>query len=198
MITPNPLFDERVLISREREKTINVILFFAHKVNFLGKTKLFKLLYFLDFEHYRDTGRSVTGMEYFAWRMGPVPIALEDELNEPEADLCEKLDFNEIPVGGGLMLKITPLKEFDPTHFTPRELRIMERLAEEYRDAKAHDMTEATHVENQPWDRVYRKEGGKHKHIPYEYALRKQEEDAMREIVAERQEFARYFGEAQP
>ncbi|EQD73859.1 hypothetical protein B1A_04740, partial [mine drainage metagenome] len=64
-----------MLISHEREKLINAIIFFAIHTRFLGKTKLFKLLYFLDFEHHKETGRSVTGMDYFAWKMGPVPVA---------------------------------------------------------------------------------------------------------------------------
>jgi len=35
--------------------------------------KLFKLLYFLDFVHFKNYGTTVTGMEYSAWKMGPVP-----------------------------------------------------------------------------------------------------------------------------
>lgn len=34
-----------MLISREREKLINAILFFASNTHFCGKVKLFKLLY---------------------------------------------------------------------------------------------------------------------------------------------------------
>lgn len=40
---------EGTLLSHEREKLINVIIFFANYTPFLGKTKLCKLLYFLDF-----------------------------------------------------------------------------------------------------------------------------------------------------
>jgi hypothetical protein len=27
----------------------------------------------VDFTHFRETGRSVTGLDYQAWKMGPVP-----------------------------------------------------------------------------------------------------------------------------
>ena len=40
-----------MLINHEREKLINAIIYFAKNTRFLGKTKLCKLLYFLDFEH---------------------------------------------------------------------------------------------------------------------------------------------------
>ncbi len=38
----------------------------------LGKIKLLKLLYSLDFCHFKQTGMSVTGIDYFAWEMGLV------------------------------------------------------------------------------------------------------------------------------
>jgi hypothetical protein len=52
-----------MLITHERDKLINAIIFFAKNTRFLGKTKLCKLLYFLDFEHFKETGRPVTGLD---------------------------------------------------------------------------------------------------------------------------------------
>ncbi len=68
-----------MLISRDREKLINVIVYFGRNTRFCGKTKLFKLLYLLDFQHFRATGRSVTGLDYRAWELGPVPFPLVQE-----------------------------------------------------------------------------------------------------------------------
>jgi Antitoxin SocA-like, Panacea domain len=65
-----------MLISRNREKLINVVVYFASNTRHCGKVKLFKLLYLLDFTHFRETGRSVTGLDYRAWKMGPVPLEL--------------------------------------------------------------------------------------------------------------------------
>lgn len=78
-----------MLITHNREKLINTIIYFANKVDKCGKVKLFKLLYFLDFEHYKLTGRSVTGLDYYAWKMGPVPVALYDEMESPEPDMAK-------------------------------------------------------------------------------------------------------------
>lgn len=65
--------------SRGREKLINVAIYFATNTRSCGKIKLIKLLYLLDFEHYRQTGASVTGLEYHAMKMGPVPMDLYQE-----------------------------------------------------------------------------------------------------------------------
>jgi hypothetical protein len=52
-----------MLVTHEREKLINAILYFAHETKYLGKFKLFKLLYLLDFEHFRLTSHSVTELD---------------------------------------------------------------------------------------------------------------------------------------
>ena len=82
-----------MLISREREKLINAILYFASNTQHCGKVKLFKLLYLLDFAHFRETGRSVTGLDYRAWKMGPVPFILLQEWDDPEDDLAQAIDI---------------------------------------------------------------------------------------------------------
>jgi uncharacterized phage-associated protein len=185
-----------MLISHEREKLINAIIFFAENVHFLGKVKLFKLLYFLDFEHFQETGRSVTGMNYYAWKMGPVPVELQEEIDQPEPDLCEKIRFDEIPTRGMPMLKAVPLVGFDDSHFTGREMRLMRGLADEFRDARSDDMVEASHLENLPWYKVYVEEGGRRQRIPYDYALRKQERETLRPVIAEREALVAHLKDA--
>ena len=70
-----------MIITHHREKLINAIIYFATHTKYCGKTKLLKLLYFLDFSHFKRTGKSVTGLDYFAWGMGPVPKELFKELS---------------------------------------------------------------------------------------------------------------------
>jgi hypothetical protein len=84
-----------MLIHHEREKLINAILCFAHETQCLGKIKLFKLLYLLDFEHFRQTGRSVTGLDYQAWKFGPVPIDVMEEWDQPEPDWAAVIDIQQ-------------------------------------------------------------------------------------------------------
>lgn len=185
-----------MLISHERDKLINAIIFFAKNTRCLGKTKLCKLLYFLDFEHFKETGRSVTGLDYSAWKMGPVPVALYEEVEMPEPDMAEKIEFKEKPTQrGSPMLIVKPLAEFDQSHFTRRELRILRGLADEFRDAKAEEMIEATHLPSQPWHKVYIEEGKRQQPIPYRLALAESEAEAMDEVIRERQDFVSHFHE---
>src|SRR5258708_26258226 len=102
-----------MIINNDRKKLIAAIMYFAKNTNKCGKTKLFKLLYFLDFEHFRQAGRSVTGLSYYAWKMGPVPVALMDEMSVPEPDLAERVRFQSIPTKfNNEMLLVRPKAEF--------------------------------------------------------------------------------------
>src|SRR3990170_4026398 len=65
-----------------REKLLQAILFFATNVHYPSKVKIFKLLFFLDFEHFNETGKSVTNLKYYAFPFGPVPGDLHDEIEE--------------------------------------------------------------------------------------------------------------------
>jgi uncharacterized phage-associated protein len=176
-----------MLITREREKLIQAVIFFVENTQSCGKTKLFKLLYFLDFEHFKHTGRNVTGLAYHAWKMGPVPVSLYDELDNPEPDFVSSIGISYIPTAKSPMLSLTPQAEFNSNIFSKRELKIMNSLAEEYRKTNADDMIEATHLENQPWDKVYNQEENRQQEIPYEYALKADEKEEMLSYISERE-----------
>src|SRR5665811_1010533 len=79
--------------SMEREKLINAIIFFCKNTDHCYSLKLFKLLFFLDFEIFRQTGKSTTGLKYFALPRGPVPLVLHEELSQPRADLASKVSI---------------------------------------------------------------------------------------------------------
>jgi uncharacterized phage-associated protein len=183
-----------MLATYEREKLINVVLYFARNTNYCGLTKLFKLLYFLDFEHYKKTGRSVTGLDYFAWQRGPVPVALYDESEMPAPDLAEKVSFELKQIKNQKrFVKVTPRAKFDPSHFTKRELSLLAKLAKEYRNKLAHQMVEATHIETLPWHQVWNVEGRRQGNIPYDYALRKDEKEIMGYIRKENEEILKNY-----
>ncbi|MRW83034.1 DUF4065 domain-containing protein [Pseudoduganella sp. FT26W] len=182
-----------MLIDHEREKLINAIIFFAKNTHQLGKIKLYKLLYLLDFEHFRDTGRSVTGLQYFAWPKGPVPVELHNEVDAPKGDLADKVAMESYAWAGGNGLTITPKAEFDSSFFSKRELRLLDRLASEFRTTLSKDMIERTHLENEPWDKVFNVQGRRQQQIPYELAARAQEVDEIRKISAERSEIKNNF-----
>ena len=177
-----------MLKTHEREKLINAIVYFAQKTRHCGKTKLFKLLFVLDFEHFRRTGRSVTGLEYYAWDKGPVPADLHMELDdEPSADFSAAVEIVPESVVDYQLLKIVPKRAFDPAHFSKRELRLLDSIAADYRDKTAKEMVDVTHAENGVWDRVYAKGAGRWSPIPYELVV--EVENAAR-IIEKSKEFS--------
>lgn len=177
-----------MLIEHNREKLIEAVKFFALHTKKLGKTKLYKLLYFLDFTHFRDTGKPVTGLEYFAWPMGPVPVELQNEFPNPSADWDGNCTFKKVRTQAGEMLAVNATSTFDGTYFSKRELRIMSELANEFKDSTAEQMVERTHLENLPWHQIYEVEKRKQAPIPYDMSLRKQDADLMNESISDRQE----------
>ena len=163
------------MIDRKNEKLIHAMVFFIKKTKHCYKLKLFKLLYFLDFEHFKRTGRSVTGLEYFAWKMGPVPNKLYDKIKSP--DELKKF-FTFVPeryfdsdFKNDKVIRLNPKINFDKSLFSKREFFIMDRLVHLYENLKSKDMTKISHNRRGPWYKVFRKENKPQQIIPYEYVL---------------------------
>jgi len=163
-----------MFIHHRREKLLHAIAYFTRNTRHCHTLKLSKLLHFLDFEHYRQTGRPVTGLEYRALPKGPVPrellpmIESESEQKKPVLEIRETFDeLTEEIVKRDFKAK----KKFDKTYFTPRELEIMERLALFFRDGSAEVMSAYSHDPKPPWKKIYGDGEGRNRVIPYALAL---------------------------
>jgi uncharacterized phage-associated protein len=184
-----------MIITHHREKLINAIIYFADHTNCCGKTKLLKLLYFLDFTHFKQTGRSVTGLDYFAWDMGPVPKDLFEELTgnmKPDMkdsvhDLSKEGEFQQV----------RSKRKFNNQYFSKREMKCLEDISFIFKDAKADAMVESSHLENEPWDKTL-KEKGKFQKIDYMLAINSDiasiSYDEAKERLQERSEMYSIFG----
>lgn len=176
-----------MLKSRNREKLINVAVYFAARTHHCGKIKLIKLLYLLDFEHFRQTGASVTGLEYRAMKMGPVPMELYQEWDALEQDFAEAIDIIPEKVVDFVRESVHPKRAFDDSHFTRRELRLMANLAERFCDDFSKPMINLTHAERGPWAAIWDNGQGNLERIPYALAIRSDDPHAevVREAAAE-------------
>lgn len=172
-----------MLISRERQKLVNAIVYFAANTEYCGKVKLFKLLYLLDFAHFRETGRSVTGLEYRAWKLGPVPLDLMQEWEQLEPDLAEAVAIVPEQVIDYYRERVVPKVAFDDSSFTRRELRLMAELAARFREEQTRPLINFTHAERGPWDKIWDSSRGNNERIPYALAL--SDDDPNREAILE-------------
>ncbi|SNT37146.1 Protein of unknown function [Tardiphaga sp. OK246] len=152
-----------MFVSRDREKLINAIIYFLGATKHAHTLKLFKLLNFADFEHFRQAGRTIFGLDYRALPMGPVPTKLFEELKRGgDGDLKAAIavvpvkdDINDALLRRDLKAKA----KFDKQYFSKREIKIIERIAELFRDLKAEDMSEFSHQKGEPWRKVYGQKG---------------------------------------
>lgn len=158
-----------------REKTLNAILFFAKETRHLNITKLCKLLNFFDFDHFKETGYPAIGLEYETFELGPVPRKLWLQLKDGQVpdDLKGKLAIvvkTDDLRPGHKEIQFKPMSgaKLDLAVFSPRQKRILERLAEIYKDARASDMTEVSHLPGQPWATTMATKG---LHAPIDYLL---------------------------
>lgn len=182
-----------------RKKLLNAVLYFANKVKNPSKVKVFKLLYFLDFKHFKETGRSVTNLDYYALDFGPVPLDFYEEVKENKLPQDFSKALSLVPFaseesgkkGAMFCSKSKP----DMTVFSPREQRIMSELVEIFKDVDANLISDVSHFKNHPWDKT-RKEKGDNKQIDYTLALDKDAnvslDDAL-EFMREREEMLKNF-----
>jgi uncharacterized phage-associated protein len=160
-----------MLISRNREKLINVVVYFASNTQHCGKVKLFQLLYLLDFAHFRETGRSVTGLDYRAWKVGPVPFQLMQEWDELESDMARAVDIVPEGVIDFIRERVVPKVAFDDSLFTRRELRLMQEISTNFTSELTKPLVGFTQEERRPWDRIWDSGRGNNESIPYTLAL---------------------------
>jgi uncharacterized phage-associated protein len=148
-----------MFVSRNREKLINAIVYFLRETRHCHTLKLFKLLNFSDFEHFRQTGRTITGLGYRALPKGPVPTDLYDEIKRGgDQDLRTAVSLFEVKddITDALLRRdLKPRVEFDKKWFSKRELNVLARMAEYFRELRAEDMTEFSHENKKPWATVF-------------------------------------------
>ncbi len=159
-----------------RKKLINAIKYFAKNTKRLNYTKLFKLLYFFDFEHFKQTGYPAIGLKYYTFQNGPVPKDLWLQLKDGKVPEDFKQDIginiesrNELdPAFKEFQIK-AKLKS-DTSVFTPRELKILENLSLIYQYSTATEMSKISHDDEMPWA-ITKEKSGLHSYIDYMLAL---------------------------
>ena len=132
-------------------KLQQVILYFLEHINnvHLGRTKLMKLLYFVDFDHYEAHGKPVTGATYRKLPHGPYPKDAEKLIGRMEkSGLLREVKVNHKGFTQHRLLTVTG--KFDPAKFSGAELQTLERVAADWADASAQQIEAATHREG-PW-----------------------------------------------
>ena len=147
-------------------KLSEMVMFFTEKLE-PWKTKLNKLLFYADFIMHKQSGFSMSGVQYRAIPMGPVPNnfnSIFDYLaNKEEVDIY----YTNFANGGtGEQFKPNPNKSFNKALFTEAELKILEEVAERFKNTSTNEIIEISHKEKAWIDNIAEK-----KLIDYNYSF---------------------------
>lgn len=129
-----------------------------------GKKKLYKLLYYLDFDFFEKFEKPFTGDIYHKIQMGPAPSYLNAIISDMEEE--GYLSINYFKTGRGLRdtYVYKNLKDSDITVFSKDELDMLNRIIKLYGEKTGTQLEQLTHREP-PFLAV--EEG---EEIPYELA----------------------------
>jgi len=132
----------------DEKKYFNAVLYFAEKAANLGKTKLNKLLYFLDFDHFEKYGESVTGDEYENKQHGPVPVSADGIVEKMEQKGL--VNVSEERVIDFTRYAIRAKARYDVKAFNSTEMEMLNEISSKWGTHSAEELTAASHGEA-PW-----------------------------------------------
>jgi uncharacterized phage-associated protein len=135
-----------------------ILLYFCQNTDpkFLGKVKLMKLFYFLDFTHVKRYGLPVTFDTYVHLEHGPIPSTIKNLID----DACDDIDHSALAdtiqcesVEGIAMKRISSKRNFsenDRKYFSESELEVLEAVCKRFGAQNTKYIEEASHKEA-PW-----------------------------------------------
>lgn len=138
-----------------------IIVYFCHNTDsrFLGKTKLMKLFYFLDFLHVKKFGAPVTFDTYVHLEHGPIPSSIKNLVDSVGDDfenavLADTITIERVPEINMQRIKCArPFTERDKKLFTKGELEVLDIVCKRFRTANRDTIVKASH-EEAPWNQT--------------------------------------------
>ena len=128
------------------EKFKEVLHYVINRCGYLenvGKTVLFKILYFIDFDYYELYEEKITGEQYRKFPLGPGPIHFEEAIKELEGE--GKIERFAIPSGTFLQQKFLSLEYPSTELLNRKELQLIEEDIDVYSRMSARRISEFSH-----------------------------------------------------
>lgn len=127
------------------EKISHMILFFSEKTQ-TWKTKLNKLLFYSDFLAFKNFGHGISGLDYRAIKMGPVPSSFDkmyDLISEGDLMHREYIEFER----GNFGSYFIPILTFNELLFDENELEIMKIVSDKFKYLRPGEVIDISHGE---------------------------------------------------
>jgi putative zinc finger/helix-turn-helix YgiT family protein len=116
------------------EKLTEMVVFFTEKLH-PYKTMLNKLLFYADFGMFKESGFAISGFQYQAIQMGPVPFKFQSIFEYLDNNHVIEIRNNPFPNGEvGEQFLPNPSRSFNPEPFTEQELTKLEEIATRFKN----------------------------------------------------------------
>jgi uncharacterized phage-associated protein len=125
------------------EKFANMVIYLIQAADF--QVRLNKLLFYSDFLSYKNSGYSISGCNYKAIQMGPVPNqygTIFDYLKQ-----SQYIDEKPIPYKNDYIEKLIPLKHFNKSLFTEKEINCLDSVIRKLKNKSKKEIVDLSHKE---------------------------------------------------
>jgi len=148
------------------DKFSEMVIFFTERLQ-PWKTKLNKLLFYADFTMFKQSGFSISGVQYRAIPMGPVPNNFNSIFDYLARNDYVDIYYTTFPDGGtGEQFKPIADRTFNSELFTEFEVAILENIAERFKNISTDEMIALSHQE-----KAWRESKEEKKLIDYKYSF---------------------------
>lgn len=118
---------------------------FAQSVPALYKTKLFKLLWYADFLHFKRHGHSISGLSYVHFAWGPVPKDYNRLLSDLEGSGMIRIEPEVVGDFNAEVIKA--LGGVTPDSLSDEEKDTIQVVSDKFKDWSSKDLSEYSHKE---------------------------------------------------
>ncbi len=147
------------------EKIGNTLVYLSERIPTLYLTKALKLLYLLDETSIKETGASVTWLEYKVWKLGPVAEEIHNEIRHKKVEVYGNTEFSLKPYIKTSKYQnpveemydsfiIESIKPFDDAEFSDYEIGLLDRIINKYGKLSSKQLVNALHQEGTLWDKL--------------------------------------------
>ncbi|WMX14727.1 type II TA system antitoxin MqsA family protein [Aureispira sp. CCB-E] len=129
------------------DKIREMVVYFANAIQPM-KTMLNKLLFYSDFLSFRETGYSMSGMEYRAIERGPVPTTFESIFELLDREGVIVISDVKFPNGfWGKKFSVPTGGAFNQDLFSPQELDVLNAIEKKFKKYNTKKIVNASHEE---------------------------------------------------
>ena len=130
-------------------------MYIAQHARYPYKTEILKLLFLMEERMVQQAHVPFLGIPYNAWRMGPVPVDVFEELSDGPVLLSDfiALEFN------GQGVRVTAKQHFCDDEFSDVEISMMEEVMRKYGSMNSEQLIAETHKRGSLWQQTVAEAG---------------------------------------